>query len=110
MSVKPGQAHRWRAGDAHVDVCDDDAMGQYVSIGTSYEKCSPLSRGPLYGLLYSSVGIGLGFVAHAVGGWVSVPLWLLSVLLFTAGVWTALFTGFWLAMIRRAERERGERP
>jgi hypothetical protein len=85
-------------------------MGQYVSIGISYEKCTPLSRGPLYGLLYNSVGIGLGFLAHAVGGWVSVPLWLLSVLLFTAGVWTALFTGFWLAMIRRAERERGERP
>ncbi len=85
-------------------------MGQYVSIGTSYEKCTPLSRGPLYDLLYSSVGIGLGFIAHAVGGWVSAPLWLLSVLLFTAGVWTALSTGFWLAMIRRAERERGERP
>jgi hypothetical protein len=48
-------------------------MGQYVSIGISYEKCTPLSRGPLYGLLYSSVGIGLGFLAHAVGGWVSVP-------------------------------------
>lgn len=85
-------------------------MGQYVSIGTSCEKCTPLSRGPLYGLLYSSVGIGLGFIAHAVSGWVSVPLWLLAVLLFTAGVWTALFTGFWLAMIRRGERERGERP
>lgn len=32
------------------------------------------------------------------------PLWLLAVLGFAAGLWTGLFTGFWLLVVRWAER------
>ncbi|MGZ4251369.1 MAG: hypothetical protein ACXVUE_24095, partial [Solirubrobacteraceae bacterium] len=82
---------------------------QYVSVQGPPEKSTPLSTGPLYGLLYCLAGDGAGFGAHAAGGWVSLPIWLVAVLLFGACVWTALFTGGWLLLIRNAKRRSGER-
>jgi hypothetical protein len=82
---------------------------QYGYVQARQEK-DTLSRGPLYGLLYCLAGVGVGFGAHAVGGWVSLPIWLVAVLLFVAGVWTALFTGGWLLLVRYAQRRSGERP
>ena len=72
------------------------------------DKDRPLSRGPFYGLLYCLAGIGAAFGAQAVGGWVSLPLWLVALLLIGAGLWTALFTGGWLLLIRNAKRRSGE--
>lgn len=77
---------------------------------TPPDEGTPLGRGPLYGLLYCLAGIGVGLAANAVGGWVSLPIWLVAVLLFGAGLWTALFTGGFLLLIRYAERRSGERP
>jgi hypothetical protein len=69
----------------------------------------PLTRGPLYGLLYCLAGVGVGLGANALGGWISTPLWLAAVVTFGAGVWTALYTGAWLLLVRYAERRSGER-
>jgi hypothetical protein len=83
---------------------------QYASVQTSSGKRTPLTRGPLYGLLYCLAGVGVGFGAYALGGWISAPIWLVAVLLFGAGVWTALYAGAWVVLIRYAERRSGERP
>jgi hypothetical protein len=88
---------------------DPTLVSQDVSVEARSEKSTPFSRGPLYGLLYCLAGIGVGFGAHAVGGWVSFPIWLLAVLLFVAGLWTALFMGAWLLLLRKARRSSGER-
>jgi len=63
-----------------------------------------MSRGPFYGLLYCLAGIGVGLGASAVGGWAALPIWLLAVRLFGAGMWTALYTGALLLLVRYAER------
>jgi hypothetical protein len=76
----------------------------------SPDEGTPLGRGPVYRLLCCLAGIGAGFGANTVGGWVSVPIWLVAVFLFGAGRWTALFTGGWLWLIRQAELRSGERP
>ncbi len=67
-------------------------ISQYVSV-VAPEKGTPLGRGPLYGALYCLAGIGAGFGARAVGGWVSIPIWLVAAVLVGTGVWTALLTG-----------------
>ena len=64
-----------------------------MSVRSRPEKETPLSRGPAYGFFYCLVGIGAGFAAAAVAGWVSVVLWVVAVFLFLAGLWTVLFTG-----------------
>jgi hypothetical protein len=79
-------------------------------VQTPPDEGTNLRRGPVYGLLYCLAGIGAGFAAHAVGGWPSLPIWLVAVLLFGAGVWTGLFTGGLLLFIRYAERRSGQRP
>ena len=61
-------------------------------------------RGPMYGLAYCMAGLALGIVAAVIGGWPSLPVWLIAVLLFAAGVWTAVFSGAWLWIIRRVTR------
>jgi phage shock protein PspC (stress-responsive transcriptional regulator) len=83
------------------------ALRQYVSVRSRPEKETPLARGPLYGLLYCLAGVCAGLGAYAVSGWASVPIWLVAALLFVAGLWTALFTGGWLLLMRWAQRKRG---
>jgi hypothetical protein len=73
------------------------------------EKGTPLRTGPLYGLVYCLAGVGAGYGAAAVGGWTSVPIWLVAVVLFGAGVWTALWTGGWLLLLRKVKRISDER-
>ena len=85
-------------------------MSQYPSVRASPDRDTPLTRGPLYGLLICLAGVGAGFGAHAIGGWASAPVWLVAVLLFLAGLWTALFTGGWLLVIRHVSRRSSERP
>lgn len=67
-------------------------------------KDMPLQRGPLVGAAYCVAGLAVGYAASRVGGWLAAPIWLIAGLLFVAGVWTVAFTGFFLRVIRRAER------
>ena len=83
---------------------------QYVSVRSRPESEIPLSRGPVYGLFYCLAGLGAGFAATAIAGWVSVALWVVAGFLFLAGLWTVLFTGGLLLLIRWAERKADERP
>jgi hypothetical protein len=70
------------------------------------EKNRPLTiRAPLVGVGYCLAGIAAAVGAYAVGGWVSIPIWIVAVLLFVAGLWTALFMGFLLWTVSLAKRK-----
>lgn len=62
---------------------------------------TPLERRSRIGLRYCLVGVVLGFIAHAVGGWAGVVLMVVAALMVLAGLWTTLFTGLWPAVRRR---------
>ena len=64
----------------------------------------PLWQGPIIGSIYLLTGVAVGAGAWLVGGWPSVPLWIIAALLVLAGVWTTLFTGLWLVIAATAQR------
>ena len=68
----------------------------------SHDSGTPLARGPVYGLCYCLVGLCVGYGAYTIGGWPSAPVWLISALLFGAGIWTTVFTGAWLLVVKWA--------
>jgi hypothetical protein len=85
--------------------CDNRAVKMRATVqGSARPEGKPLSHGPIIGLGYCLAGVGVGFGAHAVGGWVSAPIWLLAALLFAAGLWTALVTGGLLFVLKRVEK------
>jgi hypothetical protein len=58
----------------------------------------------VYGTAYCIAGVSAGFSAVAIGGWFSVLLWLIAILLVGVGLWTILFLGFWISIIHWAKR------
>lgn len=96
------------------DICSKDhdiasRVSNNAGVKTSPDEGTPLGQGPAYGLLYCLAGAGAAVVAHAVGGWGSLPIWLIAALLCGAGLWTSAFTGGLLLLFRYAERRSRRR-
>jgi len=66
-------------------------------------KCTPLSRGPLYGIGYCLLASALGGIAWSVGGGAALVVGGFALLVFAAGAWTLIVTGGLLILIHWAE-------
>lgn len=96
---------------------DDNVGGQDGDVGEgewseSENDLRPLVTGVIVGVILCSIGIIVVLIAWAVGGIPAIILAVVAAALFLAGLWLALLNGFWLVILRwaeRYERKTGER-